>query len=500
MSSNNNNSSSFWSSAWSTLLEAVTLPDDRPSEPPPLAPWQQEALQQQQRELQLLREQQMQARSGTQQQPTVLGGTGGNNYVPSSSSSTTTTSSFSQPVIQQTFNNNQSMVMGVPTQNTIASNLPSSSFSSNTSLVQTNSISLPPTATNNTVPPSNVSAIPLYSTASLASHSRSSSGNSRYPAPVPLVQGALQIQQQQSREMSHQLLQQQLGYTQPLAQNPLSAPPIIAPISPGHSLSPSTTYSGMSSSLSSSSSSSSSSFSSTSSSSSSFSAPPGAASLATNGGVGQIQGPVTINSSIPLATLSTNSGVSSSGLSGVIPSSTSSSTPLTPFLSRTQSTFPSQQQGFVPPVSPYQNSSISSSSSSSTLISTSSSAPPMTTATMTSPAPLLGSNLVGSAPPVAFTSPQTIRAIGPSRNLSSGTSSSSANTRYVPVEDGFVTTAGNKERGAKYGNATGAHPLTTHQVTAGVIAGYGGQQQFNQIPQIPIQGSQMPQWTSPTTQ
>jgi hypothetical protein len=236
------------------------------------------------------------------------------------------------------------------------------------------------------------------------------------------------------------------------------------------------------------SSSSSSSFSSTSSSSSSLSAPPGAASLATNGGVGQIQGPVTINSSIPLATLSTNSGVN-----GVVPSSTSSSTPLTPFLSRTQSTFPSQQQGFVPPVSPYQNSSISSSSSLS-----SSSAPPMATVTMTSPAPVLGSNLIGSAPPVAFTSPQTIRAIGPSRNLSSGTSSSSANTRYVPVEDGFVTTAGNKERGAKYGNATGAHPLTTHQVTAGVIAGYG--QQFNQIPQLPIQGSQMPQWTSPTTQ
>jgi hypothetical protein len=32
--------------------------------------------------------------------------------------------------------------------------------------------------------------------------------------------------------------------------------------------------------------------------------------------------------------------------------------------------------------------------------------------------------------------------------------------RFVPVEDGFITTAGNKERGAMYGNTTGSNRIS----------------------------------------
>jgi hypothetical protein len=84
----------------------------------------------------------------------------------------------------------------------------------------------------------------------------------------------------------------------------------------------------------------------------------------------------------------------------------------------------------------------------------------------------------GASTSAAFLSPQGARAIGrPLRGASSlsagvvGPSGAGAPARYVPVEDGFVTTAGNRERGAKYGNATGSHPLTTALVTAGVSAG-----------------------------
>jgi hypothetical protein len=38
--------------------------------------------------------------------------------------------------------------------------------------------------------------------------------------------------------------------------------------------------------------------------------------------------------------------------------------------------------------------------------------------------------------------------------------------RYVPVEDGFVTTAGNKELGALYGNTYGANRMTISDLTA----------------------------------
>jgi hypothetical protein len=76
------------------------------------------------------------------------------------------------------------------------------------------------------------------------------------------------------------------------------------------------------------------------------------------------------------------------------------------------------------------------------------------------------------APPI-FTSPQSVRAVGGGGG--GGATSTATTKRYVPVEDGFITTAGNKERGSKYGNATGAHPLTTAHVTAGVPAGFGGQ-------------------------
>ena len=92
------------------------------------------------------------------------------------------------------------------------------------------------------------------------------------------------------------------------------------------------------------------------------------------------------------------------------------------------------------------------------------------------------------APPI-FTSPQTSRSVG------GGGGGGGATKRYVPVEDGFVTTAGNKERGAKYGNATGAHPLTTAHVTAGVPAGFGAHQMQQQIQQQ--QPQLQTQWTGP---
>ena len=38
------------------------------------------------------------------------------------------------------------------------------------------------------------------------------------------------------------------------------------------------------------------------------------------------------------------------------------------------------------------------------------------------------------------------------------------NTKYVPVEDGFVTSAGNPELAAKYGNNLGANTITSQTV------------------------------------
>ncbi len=39
-----------------------------------------------------------------------------------------------------------------------------------------------------------------------------------------------------------------------------------------------------------------------------------------------------------------------------------------------------------------------------------------------------------------------------------------SNTKYVPVEDGFVTSAGNPELAAKYGNNLGANTITSQTV------------------------------------
>jgi len=38
------------------------------------------------------------------------------------------------------------------------------------------------------------------------------------------------------------------------------------------------------------------------------------------------------------------------------------------------------------------------------------------------------------------------------------------NVKYVPIEDGFITSAGNPELAAKYGNNLGANTITSQTV------------------------------------
>jgi hypothetical protein len=64
----------------------------------------------------------------------------------------------------------------------------------------------------------------------------------------------------------------------------------------------------------------------------------------------------------------------------------------------------------------------------------------------------------GPPPQVSFYSPASLP--GKSSTAKSTTSAK----RYVPVEDGFVTTAGNKELGAKYGNPTGSNTISIADV------------------------------------
>jgi hypothetical protein len=37
---------------------------------------------------------------------------------------------------------------------------------------------------------------------------------------------------------------------------------------------------------------------------------------------------------------------------------------------------------------------------------------------------------------------------------------------YIPIADGFITTSGNAERGAKWGNITSVYPIATSTATS----------------------------------
>jgi hypothetical protein len=37
---------------------------------------------------------------------------------------------------------------------------------------------------------------------------------------------------------------------------------------------------------------------------------------------------------------------------------------------------------------------------------------------------------------------------------------------YIPIADGFITTSGNAERGAKWGNITSVYPIATSMATS----------------------------------
>ncbi len=61
-----------------------------------------------------------------------------------------------------------------------------------------------------------------------------------------------------------------------------------------------------------------------------------------------------------------------------------------------------------------------------------------------------------SAGPVQFFSPNAAAALA---ELARSRVSSTDKKKFVPVEDGFITTAGNKDLGAKYGNTTGSNRI-----------------------------------------
>lgn len=75
------------------------------------------------------------------------------------------------------------------------------------------------------------------------------------------------------------------------------------------------------------------------------------------------------------------------------------------------------------------------------------------TAPGSAPAPVSTSATGGAPPPVAFFSPATASAVS---GQGAGTRKAKAPAaRYVPVDDGFYSTAGHADRGAKYGNTHG---------------------------------------------
>ncbi len=59
---------------------------------------------------------------------------------------------------------------------------------------------------------------------------------------------------------------------------------------------------------------------------------------------------------------------------------------------------------------------------------------------------------------VKFFSPHEAVALAEQARIRA-TSISAASSRFVPVEDGFISTAGNKELGAMYGNTTGSNRI-----------------------------------------
>ncbi len=79
------------------------------------------------------------------------------------------------------------------------------------------------------------------------------------------------------------------------------------------------------------------------------------------------------------------------------------------------------------------------------------------TTSIVQPTKLVGVQPTTSAGPVQFFSPNAAAALV---ELAKSRLSSTDRKKFVPVEDGFITTAGNKELGAKYGNTTGSNRIS----------------------------------------
>jgi hypothetical protein len=72
----------------------------------------------------------------------------------------------------------------------------------------------------------------------------------------------------------------------------------------------------------------------------------------------------------------------------------------------------------------------------------------------------------GTSTPGGYTAPTTGSIVRPNRSRGGVVIGANKPAEFTLKEDGFLTTAGNKERGSKYGNTINSNPLTIASVTA----------------------------------